>query len=148
MLRLLTRLFTRRRKARAIFSYWNGREAVWADPIVLQRDLDKHGGEHWTAHIDYLRLACRMEGKDLSTPLAAEQNKAAEEAIEALAVLVRKAFGVETIKDAGIRGLTDAECIDLLAEFMAWMRQAEEDARPFRNSPRPMEPSPAISTTE
>ena len=131
---------------RRIFKYHDGWGWRWADPIVLQRELDKAGGDNWTAHLDILRLVCKQDASKLSPTLAAEQDKASDEAIEALAGIVRKAFRVQEVNRDGY-GLTEAECINLLAQFLTWMSEAEEDARPFPSSPGPTEPFPANSTT-
>jgi hypothetical protein len=130
---------------RRIFRYFDGRSWRWADPIVLQRELDKAGGDGWTHHLDILRLAAKPPLDTLSPTLADEQNKAAEEAIEALAAIVRKAFSVQPVNHDG-DGLAEAECISLLAQFLGWMSEAEADARPFRSSPGSMESRPANST--
>jgi hypothetical protein len=133
-------------RSRRIFRYWNGTKWIWADPIVLQREIDKAGGDNWTANLDILRAATSFDSSKLGPALLKEQSKAVEEAVAAIVGIVRKSFDAPAIDSSG-KGVTEAECVNMLAQFTNWMSEAEIDARPFRNSPPPTDSPPLNPAT-
>jgi len=134
------------RRRRLIFRYWDGLRGRWADPIALNRELDKAGGEHWAAHLDVLSISARIDELKLDGNMQRNQAKALDESTQDLVRIVRTAFALPAFESSSGLGLTEAECIDLLAGYLNWMAQAESDTRPSPSSSPPTGPSPANST--
>jgi hypothetical protein len=135
------------RSRREIFRFWDGSKWRWADPIALNRELDKAGGEHWAAHLDVLSISFRIDELKLDPNMQRNQATALDESTQDLVRIIRTAFALPAFDPRSGLGLTEAECIDLLAGYLHWMAQAESDARPLPSSPPPTGPCPANSTT-
>jgi hypothetical protein len=136
---------------REIFNYWDGSNECYADPLVLQRELDKAGGENWTALLGMLKMGSGLAA-DVSKvgPDQAKANaRQAGEAATELVSIVRKAFDVRPFKhEAGsATGLTDSECLDLLGQFFLYMQDLEEEATPSPSLPQSTASPTASSPT-
>lgn len=132
---------------REIFSYRDGTRQRWADPLVIQRELDKQGGPNWSA----LSLVVTVPAGEMFSKMPAEAQvqavKESNEATDELAKLARAVFGCQALSDANGKpeGLTDSECLMLLARFIAFLADLEAAARPLSRSPLPS-PAPSKST--
>lgn len=113
ILNLLKRWAWRRR--RSIFPFFDGTAARWADPMAVYRELQRHPRFNWDIH------PALIDTGDL-------------DALAVTAEAVRSAFG---LKDAAAGGLTEAECVALLARFVAYL-----DALKKNGSPAPILPEP------
>lgn len=99
-------LFNRRR---AIFQFWNGRAWCQVDPLVVFRKLREH------PEFDLDRDTMFHEaGHEDSTQLCI--------------AATRVAFGVTAFD--GSAGLTEAETMDLLQSFGAWMQSVKKNTSP------------------
>lgn len=146
----LVGLFARRQlfspAERAIFAYFNGLRTVRADPVVLERRLA-------ATCPDLHKLCALLDLPSADIPggvpssmmarAAADQAKA----IERLAVAVREAFGCPPLDESG-KGLTESECLTLLAEYQDFVADLIEDGAPFPIGPGLTGSSPAQSATE
>jgi hypothetical protein len=135
-----------RRPRRDIFPYYDGHRRRWADPIALNRELDKAGGEHWAAHLDVLSISSKVDELKLDPNMQRAQARAFDESTQDLVRIIRTAFALPAFDSHRGIGLTEAECIDLLAAYLNWMAQAESDARPLPSSSPLTESYPANST--
>lgn len=140
-----------RRETRKIFAFHDGKRRRWIDPLVVVRDLDRLGGKEWGS----LFTVASVPLGDLFGKMPAEAQaiatREANDATAELAALVRNVFKVSPLDDTGCRpdGLTEAECLNLLAEFIAFLSNLAEEARPTVSLPLPFQESrPASSTTE
>ncbi|HYE77921.1 MAG TPA: hypothetical protein VEI97_08045 [bacterium] len=126
-----------RRPARDIFPYWDGTRRRWADPIAVHRAMEEKDKD-WHGLLSALVTAQQMEGRaDLSPAIRAQMGDQTG-IVGELAGLVRAAFGVPPLGADGRGrpvGLTDLECLDLLTEFLVWLRDVEADHFPLLNSP-------------
>lgn len=142
-MRLLRWLFGRNR--RDIFRYWNGVQWLYADPLYLLRDLEDAG--EWQGLIQKAVTALSVDPNKLSPALRAQ---VADKAglVGELAEVVRDSFQVPPV---GVgddpRGLTDLECVHLLADFLVWCTKAGRDFRPLLNLPARPANSPEDSDT-
>lgn len=135
---------------RGIFSYFDGSRAVYADPLVLQRKLDEHGGDNWTGLLSLLKLAEAVDPAKVGEAIAKQNAKTSKDAAEQLVELVRKVFAVSPFVVQGqdeFSGLTDMECLDLLGQYLLWMHEVAAEARPSSSSSSPSESIPANSPT-
>ena len=88
-----------RDKQRFIFRYWNGSKTVFGDPLELHRNLQ--------AHPDYT--------EDSFSLITREELR--NDIIGELAAVVREVFSIPKLIDGG---LTELECVQLLAEFIEY----------------------------
>ena len=108
-----------RQRQRAIFWFWDGRRERCIDPMIPFRALaqhDKFDPESTPALIDLGNL----------------------EAMGLTADAVRQAFRIEALGEAGTRGLTESECVQLLIQFLDWMSGIKKKRG---TSPTSMEPT-------
>jgi hypothetical protein len=134
-----------RARGRLIFRYHDGMRKRRADPIVIDRALKAACPD-----LDSLTVLLKPLPADLPGGLPemfrkqAEAN--AEKALATIVAAVRAAFGVKPLGDDG-SGLTEGECLDLLADFREFVNDLAEAARPLPSPPASSEPRPADSTT-
>ena len=125
---------------RGIFRYRYAGEIRAVDPIEIDQRLKKHGGENWTDLLSVLSVAENAK-VDPNGRLAAEIEKQREAAVIKLVDLVRTVFSVSPIE---VGGMTGAECLRLLADYLAFLVKLKE-----RYIPLPVVPArPAQSPTE
>jgi hypothetical protein len=122
---LVRRWAARRRR---IFPFNDGTRKRWADPVRVYTLLTD-------ACPDYAALLATVAGasrEPLPGAIAASVEADRKAATEKLLSVTRAVFGVEPFTDAGgaIRGLTDAETVALLADYLAYMNGLGELARP------------------
>jgi len=135
----------RPQSGRNIFPYWDGSRRRWADPLVIQRDLDRHG-KNWSQLFSVLGIPGGELFEKMPPEAQASAIAEANAAVVELASLVRTVFGVEPLSDATgwPHGMTDAECLNLLARYLSFLGELGEQARPSPSSPSPSpEPSAA-----
>ena len=112
---------------RAIFSFWDGAKQRVIDPLTAWRALRAHPDFDPERDIEGIR---QDDEQALSHTLAA----------------VREAFGVKAFADGG---LTEAETLALLAEFMAYIGAVKKNTSPPPISQPPTEArSSEASTTK
>jgi hypothetical protein len=116
---------------RRIFRYFDGRQYRWADPLVSNRALEKAGD--WFTLVGSLRAERQFSADDLGPALATDTDTVIEE----LAGIVREAFNVKPVgtADGKPEGLTDLECLRLLGDFVAFLKDVEEAWRPLSKRP-------------
>lgn len=128
---------TRRRdvRRRCIFHYRAGGHRRHADPIQVDQALTKHGGAEWTrlvSLVDTLRRPMTPAIAAARGPnAAAEQKKQFDSALADLVGVVRKSFDLPPLDPETGRGVTDAECVAVLTDYLAFAEQLAEDARPL-----------------
>lgn len=118
------------RRTREIFRFWDGRRWRYADPLAVARALENNERFDWTTH-----PALTATG-DL-------------DALKVTADAVREAFALPLFD--GRHGLTEGECLSLLADFTDYL-----DSLKKNTSPSPMwpvstasdDPSPTKSSSD
>lgn len=134
---------------REIFAFHDGDRRRWVDPMAVHQVLDGKGS-NWQGLLAELSVEHAMDGAELSPGLQAEMGKAPQ-IVSELAGLVRAAFGVKALgtrADGRPEGLTDLECLDLLTDYLVWLREVEFDALPLSSSPKSGPPSPSASSED
>lgn len=108
---------------RRIFRLWDGKEWKFLDPLVIGRTLDR-------VCPDLDSLLRTLSVKLVGPPGPARDDLKAKqhEATEKLVAAAREAFGVKPIGTDG--GLTEAETITALGDYLQWMAAAAEEASP------------------
>lgn len=131
---------------RSIFGYHNGQRRCWADPLVVLRTLDKHA--EWQTLVRQITTAGQVDHSQLSPELLA-QVRSTPDMMGELATVIREAFHVsELISASTPLGLTDVECVTLLAKFLAWCSGVGEEFRPFLKSLARPAPTPEPATVD
>lgn len=140
MFQWLKNLMAPRRSERAIFAYSDGTRTRHVDPIAAWSKIEDSLGTEWTQLIRILTapLPAMPAGVDATGTLATHA-KAQAEASTKIADAVCGAFGVEPLStvDGKPVGLTQSERIQLAAEFVFFVSDLAEKARPFVNSSPP-----------
>jgi hypothetical protein len=113
-----------RPKERLIYSYFDGKNIVHADPISTYKRLMAVGPE----------LSVRIK-------LANSPSNAAGQAHEELLRDIRKVFGVKALDEGG---LTEIETVDLLDHFLIYCARVKKKQNPW---PMPSTPTAASPTT-
>lgn len=129
-------LFRRRDvRRRCIFHFRAGGVRRHADPIQVDQALTRHGGPEWTrlvGLVDSLRRPMTPAIAAARGPnAAAEQKRQFDAALADLVGIVRKAFGLAPLDPLTGDGVTDAECVAVLTEYLNYAEQLAEDARPL-----------------
>lgn len=114
--RLLGRLFA---TPREIYEFWDGRRWRRVDPLVVCRALQSHERFNPERHPDLV-------------------DEGDEEATVITVGAVRDVFGLPVYD--GKRGLTESECLSLLADFWHWCGDLKKKRNRPQTSPEPMEP--------
>ena len=119
---IIRKLTERRRR---LFVYWDGRQTVRADPMVIMRRMSDH--ETFDPDNDYKRL---------KNPNSAARGRA----LEHLAQVSRDVFDLPTFD--GRNGLTELELLHLLTQFNASMAALKKNMQPSPEFPPSTGPSP------
>lgn len=132
---LKRRLSRRGQSRRLIFSYRAGGKRRAADPIIVQRVLEANGSSEWRTLFGVVNALAKppseAEASMLTTPESwQERSKRRDAAIFELAKLSREAFGLPGLTTDG-EGVTEAEAIDVLSQFIEYIGGLAEKARPF-----------------
>ena len=133
---MLSRLYQwwlnrRRVKYRAVFRYWDGMRWRWGDPMRIHRRLLNHPKLNPERDLPCLES---MEEPGYSTALAA----------------IRDAFDVYEYDSVSMRGLTEAETIQVLRLLIQWIADAKKKLPPGPTSLPPTagesspRPEPAV----
>lgn len=123
VLQLLRRWLWRRR--RAIFRYWDGATHRFADPMAVYRALVQSPRFNWEVHPALVDLG------DL-------------DALAITAEAVRDAFNLPAVSHGGP---TEAECVQLLGEFVAYLNALKKNGSPSPTLPEPTEPPSSTGAT-
>lgn len=125
---------------RSIFRYRAAGERRYADPIQIDQALTRHGGQEWMrllALVDSLRrpvtpaiAAAKSLTGDVEegAKLHREQFNAA---LADLVGIVRKSFGLPGLDPETGKGVTDAEAVGVLVDYLEFAEQLVEDVRPL-----------------
>lgn len=129
-------LFRRRDvRRRCIFQFRAGGVRRHADPIQIDQALTKHGGSEWTrlvTLVDSLRRPMTPAIAAARGPnAAAEQKRQFDGALADLVGIVRKAFGLAPLDPLTGDGVTDAECVAVLTEYLNFAEELAETSRPL-----------------
>ncbi|VTS08565.1 hypothetical protein [Tuwongella immobilis] len=124
------------RSEKEIYRYWDGRQWQNADPIRIQLKLVEIGGDNWTDMLQGLR-ALQASKLPLTPAMQAQRLKQGLLALADVAELARKVFGVQPygMEKGKAVGLTEAECLGLITDFLDWVDHLVEDVRPFASWP-------------
>jgi hypothetical protein len=131
---MLKRLFGKvrslfgKKDKRKIFRYWDGSRYAHADPIKIDKDLRKIGGDDWMEHTKILDKDTSKV--PMSDDLRAKVNKEIEESVDFIVDLSRKTFSLPGLSPDG-GGLTDNEAIDVLVQYFNFLNECEESVRPL-----------------
>ncbi len=133
----------------AIFSYYNGKAVVFADPLTIHRRLTRafDGAPNETlAKID-LGLAGPREDypsdEDYADAIKSEQatEPMRYEATERMLSAIRDVFHMEPFNFADGSGATEADCRGALDAFIAFMESKKKAPVSLPTSPPPTEPA-------
>ena len=105
-------------RRRAVFRYWDGRRYSCADPLQVYRALSTHAEFDWSTH----------------PKLVDEED---HDATVLTVSTMREVFKVPAFEDGG---LTEAECIALLVDYVAYLTRLKKKVSRLRTSPVPMVP--------
>jgi len=119
LFQFLKRKWSRGRKQ--IFQYWNGQAWCYADPMVVLRGLQDHPTFNWE------RYPVLVTKGDLG-------------ALKVCADAIRDVFGIDPFNGVTGRGLTEEECLGLLADFSAYTSGVKKNGSPS--------PTPSVSTEQ
>lgn len=140
---LLSRLFARRAaRKRQIFVYHDGRRNRWVDPMLVEEVFEREGGENWQQTVVEVRNLHRPHNAALSASLVEQRKETRRRETGKLLDWTRKAFKIEPLGPDG-SGLSEAETIGVLTEYLHFCRGLATAARPLSDSPAPTEASPA-----
>lgn len=126
-------------RERLIFVYRLSRtnETRRCDPLVVSRKLDEHGGENWAELVVEVQRLRRQPNEKIQaiaavsgTDVAAERAKKFDESLAKLVAIVRAVFDLKPFGNDGT-GYTEAECVDVLTQYLAFSERLAEDARPL-----------------
>jgi hypothetical protein len=110
---------------RLIFNYWDGKEVVRVDPIVLYKKMQEKGPE-----------------MSIDIKVAHSMSKDANTAHSSLVKKIRDIFGVKAYEEGG---LTELETTQLLDHFLLFCHLLKKNSSPSPTSPTetssPSEPS-------
>lgn len=139
MLGFLRRWWSRDHQ-REIFTYSDGRTQRRADPIVVGRALEEARPDYLeTLNTLYSEIPAELLAK--AGPVVNENlRKQKEAAIATLVKAADAAFGLTPLDDSG--GLTEAERLRVLVDYLVFMQRLADAARPFSTSQPRASPSP------
>ncbi len=131
MLSWFSNWWRRRRdlRRRAIFRYWDGRAFRAADPLAVYRKLATHSRFDWERH-----------------PKEIDAGDA--EATETTLAAVREVFRVTPFDTLKRTGLTEAETLTLLIDFVGYLGLLKKSIRLPPISRRPTVPASSPTTNE
>ena len=124
-----------RRPRRAIFRFRVGGRWEYRDPAVVRQKLNS-ADPNWGLLVDRVKDGAKPLPATLdATPaLLARRRAAVSEAAGKLAELVLAGFDVSPVQPDG-SGLTEAERLTLLADFLHFTFDLMEATRPLANGP-------------
>ena len=129
-------------RKRAIFHYHDGGRDRYADPLVVEAALERAAGkEDWQAQILTVRNLHKPLPGPVSDAVVAERKEARKRETGKLLEWCREAFGIEPLTPGG-KGLTEAETIAVLTDYLFFVRGLAEAARPLADSSPPTDASP------
>jgi len=99
-------------KERMIFRYHNGTKQIAADPLVIQRKL----------------LSQKDVDLDSEFRLAVSDTKESLAAISRVVDVIRFSFGVKPLDPETEEGLTDTECLQLMASYAEFLNELKKKA--------------------
>ena len=139
MFRLLSRVFGKKpERRRDVYEYWDGETVRAIDPLSAYRALLAHPVFDWDVH------------PALIDNMDAEEDSMRKEAIAASEVTtsaVRDVFGLKPWTD--IRpGLTEAETITVLIQFVDWLVGQKKNINPSLTSQEPTEQTPSETASQ
>jgi hypothetical protein len=129
---------------RQIFRYHDGSRYRYADPIVIDRESEK-AFPGWRAAIELLEVPDVPGG--MPDNLAGKVEADRVRVLERLVSMVRAVFKVKELNERG-RGLSEAECLKLLTQYVLFEGRLVEAAGPFSNLPASVAASPPASVIE
>ena len=141
MFRLWSRVFGKKPdRRRDVYEYWDGEEVRAIDPLAAYRALLAHPVFDWDVHP---AMIDNMDSDDDSI------RKEAIAASEVTTTAVRDVFGLKPWTDIQ-PGLTEAETITVLIQFVDWLVGQKKNINPSLTSQEPTEqiPSETVSQTE
>ncbi len=112
-----------------IFAFFDGTRSRRADPMAVSRALFSHPTFSWEDHPKLI---------DVDDPAVSM------DALRITAEAVRDAFTLPSVEDGG---LTEIECVDLLASFVAYLASLKKSTETPRNSPELTGPTPSRGST-
>jgi hypothetical protein len=126
---MLLGLFKRRR--RHVFRFRAEGRWEYRDPAEVRRNLNELN-PNWSDLVDAVTKAAKPLPDALDAPpeMAAARASEAEAGVKELAKTVAEAFGVKPLAADGT-GMTEAERIDLLAEYLEWCAGVMRTTRPL-----------------
>jgi hypothetical protein len=137
MINLLRRLWLPRRY---IFRYRVGSSTRYADPLQIDSALSRHGGKEWlqlVVLLDTLRkpLTPAIAAAKSPTGNVEEGAEAHRKQFESVLIdvvgIVRKSFDLKPLDAETGDGVTDAECIDVLLQYLDFAEKLGEEVRPL-----------------
>lgn len=129
---------------RQIFRYHDGNRYRYADPIVIDRESEK-AFPGWRSAIELLEVPDVPGG--IPDNLAGKVEADRVRVLEQLVSMVRAVFAVKPLDVSG-RGLSEAECLKLLTQYVLFEGRLVEAAGPFSSLPAFVAASPPASVTE
>lgn len=113
---------------RLIYSYWNGKELIKADPMTLYKKVMSHGAE---ISIDWK-----------------VSSSVSKDAISSHSNLIKRLREIFEIPPFQSDGLTESELIDLLDHFLSFVNIVKKNSSISATLPNSMELSLTSSETE
>ncbi len=116
---------------RQIFRYFNGTRTIAADPLVLSRELARQCPD-----LDKIVLLLKLPESAAGIPenLARQALDHRDRALVQLVRVTRSVFRIADFDQDGA-GLTERECLALLASYQEFVTQVQEDALPLAIGP-------------
>lgn len=140
---LIARLFRKRAaRKRSIFAYHDGQSHRWIDPMLVEERMEKAGGEGWQQVVIDVRNLHRPTPPGVSGVVLAERAAARRREKGKLLAWVREAFGILPLSADG-KGLTEAETVGVLTDYLEFCGGLAAAARPLAASPAATADSPA-----
>lgn len=124
---------------RQIFAFKVGHEVRYADPIQVDLRIEKAGGPEWWRVVDVvvkLRVPVSpLAAASLDAAAITDRKHKFQASVAELVRLAREAFQLPALDTATGKGVTDAEAIGVLTDYLAFAQKLAEDARPLASSP-------------
>jgi len=114
------------KEERLIFRYHNGSKQIAADPLVIQRKI----------------LSQKNIDLDSEFRIAVSDTKESLDAISRVVGVIRSAFGVKELDPETEEGLTDTECLQLMASYAEFLNELKKKASLSQISQTATEDSP------
>lgn len=120
-----------KRKRRNVFRFRAEGRWEYRDPAEIRRKLSEVNPA-WSDLVDAVTKAAKPLPEALQAPpeMAAARAEEAQAGVKELASIVASTFGVKPLSPDGT-GMTEAERIDLLAEYLEWCAGVMRATRPL-----------------